>query len=453
MSLVRKTKIYIALLMRFLRRGLWETPTSRLLFVVTACTRRLLVAYKLFSREGMTYRAAALTYSTLLAVVPLLAVIFAIAKGFGFAEYAEDWVRNNIAGKPEAAETLADFVQNYLGHARGGVFLGFGLVLLVWTVFKLTHSVEGAFNSLWQVRQQRPPTRMFADYAAVFIMLPFFLLASSGLMGFLYSTANSAVPDFFILRPAVIFVIQIVPYLLSCLFFTILYVFMPNTRVRWRSALTAGIPIGIIFQVLQFFYIHSQVWLTSYNAIYGSFAALPLFMLMCQVSWTVILFGGALSYADQNLGSFYHGKDDVSMSHLDRDCLCVRLVGHICKRFAQAQAPMNLEQLAAAEQVHLRVVTDAMYELAKAGIVMKVDGSKKDEPDTYLPALDIHKLTAAKVLSALDRQGDDVMENRQDQWETFCRKRRNIFNDQFEDIPLFRLAEENIQHQQPNEEK
>ena len=114
---------------------------------------------------------------------------------------------------------------------------------------------------------------------------------------------------------------------------------------------------------------------------------------------------------------------------------------------------MNLEQLAAAEQVHLRVVTDAMYELAKAGIVMKVDGSKKDEPDTYLPALDIHKLTAAKVLSALDRQGDDVMENRQDQWETFCRKRRNIFNDQFEDIPLFRLAEDNIQHQQPNEEK
>ena len=171
------------------------------------------------------------------------------------------------------------------------------------------------------------------------------------------------------------------------------------------------------------------------------------------MSWTAILLGGALSYADQNLGSFYHGKDDVNMSHLDRDCLCVRLVGHICKRFAQAQAPMNLEQLAAAEQVHLRVVTDAMYELAKAGIVMKVDGSKKDEPDTYLPALDIHKLTAAKVLSALDRQGDDVMENRQDQWETFCRKRRNIFNDQFEDIPLFRLAEENIQHQQPNEEK
>ena len=165
-------------------------------------------------------------------------------------------------------------------------------------------------NGLQRHLASRPPAsifRMLTDYTAIFFLLPIFIVVSSGLTIFIYSAASQYVPDVLLLRPVALFLVQLLPYLIVCLFFSGLFAFMPNTHVKLSSALKAGIPTGILFQLLQIGYVHSQMWLTSYNAIYGSFAALPLFMLLCQIAWMLVLFGGTLCYVDQNIHSFTTG--------------------------------------------------------------------------------------------------------------------------------------------------
>ncbi len=419
--------------------GLWEptTGTARLVLIGTA--RRLIVTTRLFFRENMQFRASALTYSSLLSAVPLLAIIFAVAKGFGLAGYVETWIRTNIAAKPEIVDTLVGFVQSYLAHTQGGIFLGFGVLMLLWTLFNLTSSIEMTFNQIWQVERQRPVFRMLTDYTAVFFLLPVFIVVTSGLTIYATTAVQETVPDVLLLRPAAMTAVKAVPYIIVCLFFSALFAFMPNTQVKFRSALVAGIPTGIIFQILQTLYIHSQLWLSSYNAIYGSFAALPLFMLMCQLSWMLTLFGGTLCYVDQNIHSFYYGHDGVEMSRLDRDCLSIRLSVAICKRFAEGKPPLSAAELAEMEQIHLRIVTDVLHGLAKAGIIMRLGEENKDAEAAYAPACDLRLLTLPRLLSAIDRSGQDLAITQDSDWKTVHLARKNMFHAVFPDTPLHRL--------------
>lgn len=439
MSLIKRIYIIYRLLLRFLLRGLWEPTTGGVRRVVIGVVRRLVVTTRLFVREGMAYRASALTYSSLLSVVPLLAIIFAIAKGFGLAALIEQWMRDNIAAKPEITDTLVGFVQSYLDHTQGGVFLGFGLLMLLWTLFNLTNSIESTFNQIWLVKHQRTAFRMLMDYTAIFFLLPVFIIATSGLNILAYSAASKLVPDIMILRPTALVLVQGLPYVVVCLFFTGLFIFMPNTRVSFGSALKAGIPTGLLFQILQLCYVHSQLWISSYNAIYGSFAALPLFMLMCQLSWLLTLFGGTLCYVDQNIHSFYYGHDIVRLSHLDRDCLSVRLAAAICRRFAAAEPPLTAAELSERERVHLRLTTDVLYDLEQAGIIMKVQADGGTAEPVYLPAGDIHTLTIPRVLAALDREGEHIGRPVATGDEDFRRRRRDMFGIVFDDTPLHEL--------------
>ncbi len=423
----------------FLINGLWQPTTGRLFGLLYGTVRRLLLTTKLFFRERMQFRASALTYSSLLAVVPLLAIIFAVAKGFGLSEFLQQSMRENLSLNPEAADTIIGFVQSYLSNAKGGVFLGFGLVMLLFTLFQLTRSIEKTFNQIWQVKQARPPLRMLADYTAVFFLLPVFVVCTSGLIIYVTSAAQEGVPDVFLLRPAAMTAVKVIPCVLVCLFFTGFYAFMPNTRVRLRSALTAGIPTGICFILLQYGYVHSQIWLSSYNAIYGSFAILPLFMLMCQLSWFLTLFGGTLCYVDQNLHSFYYGRSEVGMSRFDRDCLSVRLTATVCRRFADTQPPLTAAQLAEAENVHLRIATDVLYELTQAGILMEATEKGGRQTDTiYIPACDINAITIPRVLSALDHIGSTLSptDYASGEWATFSEERRSMFDRAFPQTPI-----------------
>ncbi len=436
MPLIQRITVYYHLLVRFLYRGLWEPSTGTARRTAMGIMRRMVLTTRLFLREGMTYRASALTYSTLLSVVPLLAILFAVAKGFGMGTLAEQWIRENIAAKQEMVDTLVGFVHSYLEHTKGSVFLGFGVLLLLWTLFNLTNSVETTFNRIWMVKQQRPVVRMITDYTAVCFLLPVFIVVSSGLTIYAYSAAREWVPDVLLLRPAALVLVRFLPYLVVCLFFTLLFAFIPNTRVRPGSALLSGVFTGLLFQLLQTCYVNSQLWLSSYNAIYGSFAALPLFMLMCQLSWTLTLFGGTLCYVDQNLHTFYYGHDAVHLSRLDRDCLSLRLAAAVCRRFADGQLPPTAEQLAEEEEIHLRIVSERLYDLEQAGIVRKMNGDTDATTAVYLPARDIHTLTVPVVLTALDRCGEDSYRIVDGPWQELYRQRREMFGQVFSRQPL-----------------
>ncbi len=262
--------------------------------------KTLELTIKFFTAKRVMAKASALTYSTLLAIVPILAVVFAIARGFGYNKYIEVWFRDILASQPQAADIIIEWVNSYLVHTQSGVFLGIGLIFMLYTVLMLVSNIEETFNEIWQVTSSRSIYRSFANYLAAFFLFPIFIVVTTGL-SIVMTTVASSMPDVLMLGTVVGWLLNLLPYvLLSALFFG-LYVSMPNTHVDWRCAIVPGIVAGVGIQWLQLFYVHSQIWVTGYNAIYGSFAALPLFMLWVQISWTICLFGVELTYTNQNL--------------------------------------------------------------------------------------------------------------------------------------------------------
>ena len=260
----------------------------------------LVYAVKFFTEERVIAKAASLTYNTLLAIVPVLAVVFAIARGFGYNKYIEVWFREALASQPQAADVIVGWVNSYLVHTKSGIFLGVGLLFMLYTLIMLVSNIEQTFNEIFQVRNSRSLLRTFPAYLAIFFLLPILIVLSTGLSVFMATIADHA-PDILMLSSVVRQLIDLLPYVLMSLVFIALYVLMPNTRVKVRHAIVPGILAGVAMQWLQLFYIHSQLWVTGYNAIYGSFAALPLFMLWVQISWDICLFGAELTFTNQHL--------------------------------------------------------------------------------------------------------------------------------------------------------
>ena len=251
--------------------------------------KTLVLTVKFFTAKRVMAKASALTYSTLLAIVPILAVVFAIARGFGFNKYIEVWFRDILASQPQAADIIIGWVNSYLVHTQSGLFLGIGLVFMLYTVLMLVNNIEETFNEIWQVNSSRSLYRSFTNYMAAFFLFPIFIVVVTG-FSMVLTTIASSMPDVLMLGSVLRKLLNLLPYVLLSALFVGLYVSMPNTKVNWRCAVVPGIIAGVGIQWLQLFYVHSQIWVTGYNAIYGSFAALPLFMLWVQISWTICLF-------------------------------------------------------------------------------------------------------------------------------------------------------------------
>ena len=262
--------------------------------------RKLYLTIRFFTEKRVMTQASALSYSTLLAIVPILAVVFAIARGFGYNKYIELWFRESLSTQPQVADIIVGFVNSYLVHTQSGIFLGVGLVFMLYSVLMLISNIEDTFNQIWQLSSTRPIIRSITNYLAICFLFPIIIVVSTGLSIFMETVADT-MDGFRILGPAIRRMLSLAPCVLMSLMFIILYVYMPNTKVRFSSAIVPGILAGIAMQVLQLAYIHSQIWVPGYNAIYGSFAALPLFMLWIQISWTICLFGAQLTFTNENM--------------------------------------------------------------------------------------------------------------------------------------------------------
>ena len=273
---------------------------------------KLYLTIRFFTEKRVMTQASALTYSTLLAIVPMLAVVFAIARGFGYNKYIEMWFRELLASQPQVADAIVSFVNSYLIHTKSGIFLGVGLIFMLYTVLMLVNNVEETFNQIWQVNNSRPILRSFTNYLAMFFLFPIIIVISTGLSIFMETVADR-MDGFVLLEPVIHKLISFSSYMLMSLLFIVLYVYMPNTKVRFSCAIVPGILAGIAMHILQIVYIHSQIWVTGYNAIYGSFAALPLFMLWVQISWAICLFGAQLTYTNQNLNRFGFNLEPIDI--------------------------------------------------------------------------------------------------------------------------------------------
>jgi membrane protein len=238
----------------------------------------------------------------------------------------------------------------------------------------------------------------------MFFIFPILIVLTSGLSIFIAAIADR-MPDFLMLGSAVRFLIDLTPYVLMSAMFVALYVFMPNTKVELRSVIVPGILAGIAMQGLQFVYIHSQIFLSSYNAIYGSFAALPLFMLWMQISWTICLFGAELCYTNQNLDFYDYDAHSGEIRHRYKLMLCAVLMSRICRRFAEGKKPYSILELRQETSIPIRFVSDLLYELINAGLLTEVTSDEKSEESRFMPAEDISNLTLGTMIDRLEAQG------------------------------------------------
>lgn len=391
--------------LQFLTEGIWRitedevTPVRKRLY---SCLKVIYLSVDQFLNDRISVRASALTYSTLLSIIPILALLFAIARGFGFNELMEQQLKTGIANKQ--SELILSWVNSYLEHAQSGVFIGVGLIMLLWTVLMLTDNIERSFNAIWQVKHPRTVFRKITDYFSMMLLLPLLIVISSGLTIFM-TTYMKDLETFMLLGPVVKFLVRLIPYALIWGMLAGLYVFMPNTKVKIRNAWFPAILAGSAFQAFQYFYVNSQIWISNYNAIYGSFAAIPMFLLWTQISWTIVLFGAEMSYISQNLPSFSFGKETAHISRRYHDFFCTVVLSAICKRFEHEQTPYTAEELSKEHKIPIRLTKNILYELTDIHLIYETFGEDRDANVRYLPGMDINQLTVGALMERLDSAG------------------------------------------------
>ena len=406
----------------------------------------MLLAVEYFTTKRMMDSAAALTYSTLLAIVPIMAVVFAIARGFGYNKYIETWFREALSSQPQVAEAIIGFVNSYLVHTKSGIFLGIGLLFMLWTVIMLISNIEKAFNDIWQVSTPRSIFRTITDYMAMFLLAPIIIVVTSGISIMMATFANG-IGETLIVGPTLRFFLRLLPYIIMSAVFIALYVFMPNTKVKIKSAIIPGILAGVAMQGLQLVYIHSQIWVTGYNAIYGSFAALPLFMLWVQISWTICLFGAELAYTNQNLEKFAFRASTDDLSHRYRLLLSAYLMTLICRRFEEGKKPYTALELKLETNIPIRITHDLLENLTRVHLLSEMTNDEKGTEAVYQPAESTARLSVGMMIDRLEAEGKwklmpDLQLFKSDELMKAIRLRKDYLQKQrdilFKDIPLLR---------------
>jgi membrane protein len=256
--------------------------------------RVLLIAFRGFKEDKVSLRASALTFYSMLSVVPVVAMGFGIAKGFGFEKMLEKQLAENFADQQEVFNYILTFANSFLENTKGGVIAGIGIAVLFWTVMKVFGNIESSFNAIWQVYKPRVWFRKFSDYLTMMLIAPLLIILSTSANVFITTQISKITSEVALLgyfSPIIFFLVKLIPYVLFWFVLTLIYMVMPNTKVSFKSGFAAGVVAGTIFVFTQYLYIYFQVGVSKYNAIYGSFAALPLFLVWLQTSWLIVLLG------------------------------------------------------------------------------------------------------------------------------------------------------------------
>lgn len=420
-------------LIHFLTRQLWrvtEEDVSRRRYTSYNLLKVLYQTILRFIRDRVWIRAAALSYTTLFSIIPILALLFAIAKGFGFSNLMERLFRGGVI-ENGTMDMVMTFIDNYLEYAKSGVFIGVGIAMLLWAIINLADSIEGNMNAIWDVKKPRSYFRKLTDYMALFVLFPIIIVLYAGVSIFM-TTIYQQLADYFIISSFVHICIKLAPYALSALIMTGLFIFIPNTKVKFRYAFIPGLITGIIFQAFLYIYIQIQMSVSSYNAIYGSFAIIPMFMLWADISWCIILFGAEMSYVSQNIEQYNFGQEVDNVSRRYHDFMCVIVMSLICKRFQTDEQPYTANELSNAGQIPIRLTNQLLEELERIGLIYGFSSDAKSETEHFVPAIDINKLSVGRLLSSIESAGCedfkiDHSKEFSSQWEAFIGYKEDIY--------------------------
>jgi membrane protein len=400
-------------IIKFIKEEVWMVELTHYPKFASFFIRQLriiLLAMRGFQKNRISLHASGLTFYSLLSVVPVLALAFGISKGFGFEEHLEKFIRGLFAEREDlraVADYIIQFANNMLLNINGGFIAGVGLIVLFWTVMQLLGNIENSFNAIWDIKKSRPMVRKFSDYLSIMLIAPILFLLASTITVYISNYIADSTGFIQYLGPAVTFLIKLLPYVLIFLLFTILYVMMPNTKVIFKYGLYAGIIAGTIYQVIQWIYIEFQVGVSKYGAIYGSFLAIPLFLIWMQLSWLIVLLGAELSFAYQNIEKYEFELGALNIP-LDKKRLVTYLILHqIIKGFVQGMQPLSASQISHKLEIPIRLVRDILFDLNESGLIAETTTESPKER-AFLPAIDINQLTITFIQNKLDMYGQDL---------------------------------------------
>ena len=381
----------------------------------------------------LNVRAASLTYRTLLSIVPGLAVLFAVARGFGLQNIIESQLFSYFPGQQDVLKQVTVFIDNSLQHAQGGVFAGVGVIVLLYTVFVLFSEIENSFNTIWQLSKGRTIQRQVSDYFALILIMPVFIVLNSALSLMISSSTMYFDAFSYILNPLVTQVLNILPFLIIILVLTLLYKFMPNTKVKFVNALIAGAVAGTALQIFQMVYISGMLWITKYNAIYGSFAALPLLLLWMQLSWNIVLMGVELSFSLQNVRKFYFEKETRNISRRYNDFFTILITSLIAKRFATEKLPLTADEISEKHAIPIRLTNKIIDLLQELQIITPTPDEGDNDIMAYQPAFDINLMSVKLLMSKIDAYGSESFKIDKDvkfrsHWDALMRSRAGLYN-------------------------
>ena len=352
--------------------------------------------------HGTMDMSAALTFYTLISIVPVLALVFAVVKGFGLAENLAQNLYGLLPQMPEVVDYMVSFANNTLARTNGGVVAAISIVTLFWAVIRMFESIEANFNKIWEVKSTRNMVRKYSDYITVVIIAPLLWIIATSIGA--YAKDLLGIDGAWWLRALSKFISLVFVWAM----FTFVYLVLPNTKVRLRSALLASVFAGTGFYLFQALFVFLMRWMTSYSAIYGSFAALPLFLLWMQNSWSILLLGCELSFALQNEKRYDEEREIPNVSHDYSQKLMVAIMYYVARAFMRGEGAVPMKDVRESLGISTRIANKLLSQLVVAGMLNEVKREEEDYDVAYAPARDIATLKVSDLLQAVD---DYVEEN------------------------------------------
>lgn len=440
----------------FLREDIWRVRPSDLPKLHAAGLRllRIMIASaREFEMDKCVLRASALTYYTLLAIVPMVAMAFGIAKGFGMQSLLEDRIRaaftsplegditasplrgveandaeameealeavdaadgngdaaeGQLAWQQEMAERIIEYSNSMLESVQGGVVAGIGVAILFFTIIRGIGNIERSFNEIWGVTKERTMLRKITDYLSFMVIGPILLVSSGSLTVFIAAqieTGLEKIPFLGFAGGLMFATLRLLPIVILVILFTFAYMFLPNGKVNLKSALIGGIVGGILAWATQVVYVQFQIGASRASAVYGSFAALPLFLVWVQTTWLIVLYGAELAFAHQNVETYEYQEDSEAASVEFRRLAALAVAHQAAAAMVEERDPPTSEELGRRLNLPIRFVNRVCKQLHEARILAAVQLSKEEKSTGWQPAIDLDKLTVEAVVRRLDKVG------------------------------------------------
>lgn len=354
-----------------------------------------------YKRANSALWVTSLCFYTLLSLVPVFAILFSLGSWLGVAESIIIHLSKYSPLNEEMITFLVQFSENLLENARSGVLAGIGFLSLGWTLITMFSIVEKSFNDIWQVEKSRMILRKITDYIAFFLLFPLLILTINGGMVII----GKKLEGIYDISP---YLLQVIPSLSIFLFFTALYMLIPNTKVKLIPAFFSAVFTSVLFSGLQYFFIHLQVMIITYNKIYGSFSVIFIFFLWLKIMWFFIILGAHLSYFLQNKDLKSHSNDVNSISFKSKEYAGMIVIRELIRRYSNNLSPVTAKELAEKNDIPYDLILYVLTVFEKNGLAAKVINVKNEDEASFTILQNIDQINFKKVFNVLESSGEDI---------------------------------------------